>query len=70
MAVGIFLLGVGELQELLGRLREEVSERSRETVRLLLSRDRHQRRLKANCEQMTAALKQTAREIGEDHGEE
>ena len=39
----------------------EVSE---EVIRLLLSRDRRQRRMESNFEKMTIALKQAAKDIG------
>ena len=57
--------GVDELQGHVEELRKAVQERSEEIVRLLLSRDRRQRRLELNFEKMSTALKQTAKDFGE-----
>ena len=56
--------GVDELQGHVEELRKAVQERSEEIVRLLLSRDRRQRRLELNFEKMSTALKQTAKDFG------
>ena len=57
--------GVDELQGHVEELRKAVQERSEEIVRLLLSRDRRQRRQELNFEKMSTALKQTAKDFGE-----